>query len=454
MTLTIHKEEDEQRQLMVTVEVEESRIQKQLDQVIRRLSREAQIPGFRRGKVPRNILLRRFGKEALRAETIDEMMESLLAEIFDEIKADEIAYYQPVMDEVEMDPLVLKFTVPLEPVVTLGDYRAIRKELDPIEVTDEAMEEAIEHIRGHHQVLEEVDRPAEAGDIITVSGEGRAIEDDEEFWHVHSADIILESEKAFPGLPIVDNLIGMSAGDEKEFSFTFPEDYEEEELAGREAKMEVTVEKVQSRFLPELDDEMAQKEGDFETVEEFKEQLKDDLSKQALEQARSELMDEMVDKMIEEVEMVYPPAAVEVEIDKFMENMKNEAKRSGLEWETFLEIQEETEDEFRERWREQAETNVRRGLTLRQFVIEEKIKVRDADIDAAMEDRLEKFNDNEELREQLRSIFMQGRSFESMQQLIIEEKIYERMKAIVGGNAPDLALLEEEDEAETEDEEE
>ena len=113
-----------------------------------------------------------------------------------------------------------------------------------------------------------------------------------------------------------------------------------------------------------------------------------------------------------------------------------------------------TEEEFRERWREQAEVNVRRGLTLRQFVLEEKIKVREADIDAAMEDRLSKFEDNDELREQLRNIFMQGKSFETMQQNIIEDKIYERMKAIVTGNAPDLASLEEEDEATAEDEEE
>lgn len=454
MTLTIHKEEDEQRQLKVTAEVEESRVQKEMDQLIRRLSREVQIPGFRRGKVPRNVLIRRFGKDALRAETVEGMVESLIAEVFEEINADDIAYYQPVLDDMHVDPLVLEFTIPLEPIVTLGDYRAIRKELDPIKVTDEAMEEAVDHIRSHHQVLEEVDRPAEVGDMVTISGLGWTVEDDEEFWHVHDADVVLDEEKAFPGLPIVENITGMSAGEEKEFTFTFPEDYEEEELAGQEARMEITVEKVQSRFLPELDDELAQKEGEYENVEDLKEQLKEDLFEEAIEQARSSLMEEMITDMMEDVEMVYPPAAVETEIDGFVKNMKDEIDRAGMEWETFLTAQEETEDEFRERWREQAEKNVRRGLTLRQFVIEEKIKVSDEDIDAAMEDRLEKFEDNEELREQLRNIFMQGRSFESMQQNIIEEKVYERMKAIVTGNAPDLALLEEEDEATMEDEEE
>lgn len=454
MTLTIHKEEDEQRQLKVTVEVAESRVQNEIEQLMRRLVREVQIPGFRRGKVPKNILLRRFGGEALRAEAVEGMLEGLLAEVMGEIETEDIAGFQPIMDDMVLEPLTLKLTFPLEPIVTLGDYRAIRKELESIEVTDEAMEEALEHIRSHHQVLEEVERPSQAGDIVTVSGEGKIVEEDEVFWHVHDEDILLDSEESFPGLPIVENIIGMSAGEEKEFSFVFPEDYEEEQLAGKEAKMGVTVEKVQSRFLPELDDELAQKEGEFETVEELKADLREELHRQAEENAKSKLIDEVVNDMLEEVEMVYPPAAVEAEIDKYVRDIKNELQRSGLEWEEFLKIQDVADEEYREKWRERAEKSVRQGLTLRQFVLEEKIRVTNADIDAALEDRLEKFGDNEELREQLRNIFMQGRSFETMSQSIIEEKIYERMKAIVTGNAPDLASLEAEDEALSLDEEE
>jgi trigger factor len=447
VTLTIHQEEDEQRQLKLTVEVEESRVQKQMDQFIRRFSREAQIPGFRRGKVPRNVIVKRFGEETLRAETVEEMLESLVEEIFEEVNVEEIAHYQPMMDEMELNPLVLKFLIPLEPKVTLGDYRTIRKELDPIEVTDERLEDALDHVRGHHQVLEEVDRPSEAGDVVTVTGTGWTIEDEEEFWHVHDNDLLLDSETAFPDIPIVENIIGMSAGEEKEISFTFPEDYEEEELAGKEAKVNVEVSKVQSRFLPEIDEELVKKEGDFESVEAFMEDLKVQLHEAAERQAKTDLMDFVIDEMLEDVEMVYPPAAIEAELSNLETNMITQLKQYGWEGDSLG-------ADFRIDSREQAEANVRRGLTLRQFMLEEKIKVRDSDIDEALEDRLEKFADNEELREQLRSIFMQGKSFETMQQNIIEEKIYERMKAIVTGNAPDLASLEEEDEATTEDEEE
>jgi trigger factor len=218
--------------------------------------------------------------------------------------------------------------------------------------------------------------------------------------------------------------------------------------------MEIAVEKVQSRFLPELDDELAQKEGEFETVEELKKDLREELYEQAEGQAKAKLIEEFIKELVEGVEMTYPPAAVEAEISKFIQDVKNDLQRSSFEWEEFLKLQEQTEEEYRESWRERAEESVRQGLTLRQFVREEKIKVTDADINAALEDRLEKFGDNEELREQLRNIFMQGRSFEEMSQSIIEDKIYERIKAIVTGNAPDLASLEEEDEAVIVDEEE
>ena len=451
MTYIIHQEEDEQRQLKVTVEVEESRVQQELDKLIGRLTREAHVPGFRRGKVPKNIIMRRFGLEALRAETIDDMMEPLVEEIFDEIKVDEIAHYQPVMDGMDLDPLVLKFTIPLEPVVKLGDYRAIRKELEPVEVTDEAVEDAIEHIRSHHQVLEEMERPAELGDLVNIHGNGWIVEEeeeeDEQFWHIHDDDILLDPEKSFTDLPVVENIIGMSAGDEKEFTFTFPDDYEEEELAGKDAKFEIVLHKVQTRFLPELDEELAKKEGDFETVEELIKSLKEELHEQATEQAKANLMNEMIDEMVAGVELVYPPAAVELEIDNLARNMINQLKQYGWEGDSLGE-------DFREDVRDQAVENVRQGLTLRQFVREEKIKVTDADIDDALADRLAKFEDNQELREQLRNIFMQGQSFETMQQAIIEEKVHERMKAIVTGNAPDLASLEEEDEVTTDDEEE
>ncbi len=175
MTLTIHTEEDSQRQLKLKVEVPEDRVQAQMRRTARQLGKKINIPGFRRGKVPYSVIVNRFGESAVRADAVEEMLESLLVEALDEIE--ETAYRQPTLDDMEIDPLVLEITVPLEPAITLGDYRALRREITPVEVTDEALEEAVEHIRSHHQILEQVDRPAEEGDMVTLTGEGKLIDD-------------------------------------------------------------------------------------------------------------------------------------------------------------------------------------------------------------------------------------------------------------------------------------
>lgn len=441
MTLTIHTEEDSERQLKVTVEVPENQVQAQMRRTARELARQVNIPGFRKGKVPYNILVQRVGEEALRADAVEEMLESVFVEALEEIE--ESPYRQPSIDDIEMKPLVLKITIPLEPIVKLGDYRAIRREIQPVEVTDEALEEALERVQSQHEILETVDRPAEIGDLVTVSGEGKIDEEDGEvIWHEHETDLVLNPEKLFPNLPFVENLVGMSAGETKEFSFSFPEDYDDEELAGSNASFEVTVERVQSRELPEITDEMAQEEGDYETVEELREGLKKDLYEQSERQAKSDLLDDVVNEMMSEAEINYPPALVEAELDDTLANFKEQVTRSGWQWDDYIKLQSHTEESLRDEWREDAIERVRRGLVLRQFVEEEKLSVSSSEIDSAIDKRLGRFGENEELHDQLRSFFTQGQGLDMMTNEILMDKVQERVEDIVTGNAPDLQALE------------
>ena len=441
MTLTIHTEEDSERQLKVTVEVPENQVQAQMRRTARDLARQVNIPGFRKGKVPYNILVQRVGEEALRADAVEEMLESVFVEALEEIE--ESPYRQPSIDDIEMKPLVLKITIPLEPIVKLGDYRAIRREIQPVEVTDEALEEALDRVRSQHEILEPVDRPAEIGDLITVSGEGKIDEEDGEvIWHEHETDLVLNPEKLFPSLRFVENLVGMSAGETKEFIFTFPEDYDDEELAGRNASFEVSVERVQSRELPEITDEMAQEEGEYETIEELREGLKKDLYEQSERQAKSDLLDDVVNEMMSEAEINYPPALVEAELDDTLANFKEQVTRSGWQWDDYIKLQSHTEESLRDEWREDAIERVRRGLVLRQFVEEEKLSVSSSEIDSAVDKRLGRFGENEELHDQLRSFFTQGQGLDMMTNEILMDKVQERVEDIVTGNAPDLEALE------------
>jgi trigger factor len=458
VTLTIHKEEDEQRQLNVAVEVDEQRVLDQMRRTARKLARDIRVPGFRRGKVPYQVLVRRVGEEALRAEAVEEMLESVLEEALQEVGADEIAYRQPSLEDMQFEPLQLKITIPLEPIIKLGDYRSVRRDLEEIKVTDEALAEAMENLRAQQQILEEVDRPAELGDLVTVSGEAKREDEDGEervIWHEHGVDLVMDVEKTFSDVDFVVNIVGLSAGDEKEFEVTFPEDMEDEELAGKSAVFNVTVEKVQSRELPEMNDELAQEVGDYETVADLEEGLRSELLAQAEEQAKNELMDEMVEGMLAKAELHYPPTLVKSELDNTLESFKGQVTNSGIKWEDYLTLQSETEESLREGWHDDAVKQVERGLVLREFVEKEKIKVKQVDIDTALDKRLERFGDNDELKEQLRSIFLQGQNLESMTSEILFNKAHDRVREIVSGNAPDLEALElEEEEAKASMEEE
>lgn len=462
MTLTIQQEEDERRQLKVNVEVAEERIQKEMRKHARKLARQINIPGFRKGKAPFGRILQFFGKDAVRAETVEEMIQAIFEETMEEI--DQPPYAQPTMDDMTMEPLTLSFTIPLEPTVELGDYRSTRKDIEPVEITEEAVEEALEHVREHHVVTEPVDRPIEAGDLVTLSGTGECPgnEDDEDaeeeietivLFDEERTELVMDSEKLFAGTPFVENLIGLEVGDTKEFSFDFADDHEDEDIAGRTANFEITILDVQSRVLPELTDELAQEEGDYETVEALREGLRTQLKTQAEEQAKSDLLDEFIEEMAKGATIVYPPAALEQELDDMQENLKQQTTRSGWTWEDYLRLQNETEESLREGWHEAAETRLTNGLVLRQFIQVEKVKADNEAFEAILEERTADIED-EEFKQQMRE-FYEGPGRDVIANSLLMDAIHDRIKAIATGNAPDLDELEAtEAEADTSDEEE
>lgn len=446
MTLNIQTEENEQRQLKVTVEVPEERVQEQMRRTARKFARDVAVPGFRRGKAPYNVLVQRLGREYIRSEAVEEMLDPIFNETLTEV--DVAPYGQVSLDDLQMEPLVVSFTIPMEPVVKLGDYRSIRREIEPVELDEEAVDEALEHRRSHHEVLEPVNRPVMSGDVVAVSGTGEIIEEDatEVIMDEERIELLMDPDRTFPRTGFVDNLIGMEVGDEGEFTVTFPEDYDEEELSGREATFTITVLDVKSRYLPVLNDEFAKEEGDYETLEELRQKLRQDLQEQAEQAARDDLIDSFVEEVAESAEIVFPPSVVDQELTQMLENLKSQITQSGWQWDDYLTLQGETEESLRERWREQAEERVQRGLIVRQLIEEEKLALSEEELDAAIDERLERFDANDELREQMREFFRQPQGMEIISNDMIMEKVYERIEAIVTGNAPDLDALEEEPE--------
>jgi trigger factor len=463
VTLQVHTEENDQREVTMTVEVAEERIEKAMRQKARELAREIRIPGFRPGKAPYHVILRRVGKESLRAEVIEDMVPDLFEEAIVESEIDQESLYgRPSLDDMTNEPLVLTFTLPLKPAVTLGDYRALRREIEPVMVTDEAVEEALKAIQNRYAETEEVDRPAELGDLVTIGGVGKLLpqatetaetedteteEDESEtadpqeetIFDQERINVILDPEKAFPNTPFVDNLLGLSAGDDVTFIFTFPDDYDDEELAGREARFEITMVNVQSRDVPPLDDEIAQKEG-AATLDELRENVRQQLQAEAEETARNEIIEYMVTEARKEADLSYPPGAITEEIADMVKDYKQQVTRSGWEWEDFLTIQGLTEETVGENFRESAVKRVETRTIIGELLAQEKITLEPGDIDAAVDERLEKYED-ERLREGMREYLLQGDGLTNIMNEVLTGRLYERIKEILSGAAPDLSEL-------------
>ena len=507
MTLTISTEENDSRELTVTVEVEEARVQKEMRKTARQLSKRFNIPGFRKGKAPFNVVASHLGgKQAIRAEAVESLVQPIFAETLEKIEFE--PYAQASFNDMEIDPLVLKFTVPLEPVIELGPYRELRKEVDEVAVTDEALAEALERVQAQHAEIEEVDRAVEVTDLVTLSGlgelaldeeaeekeaeaeepeadeaaeessesdpdegdsdegdsdEGNSDEEDSDedsevdledeasrileeatsnvIFNEERLEVVIDAAKLFPSTSFVDHIVGLSAGEETSFSLSFPEAYEDEELAGKEAEFKITIIEVKKRELPELDDELAKLEGDFESLAELKENLQKTLLEQAESEAKNQLIEGLIDDVLEESTVTYPEAAVNQEIDGMMQNFKNQAERSGWDFNDFLTLQGGSEETMRDNFRESAAERLERQLILRQIVIDEMVTVEAEDIDAKVEKQVEAFKDDEELQDNMRNYYKSGYGFDMMSSEILMDKLHGRIKEIYLGNAPDLAEL-------------
>ncbi len=470
MTLTVHLQEDDQRQLEVTIEVAEERVEKAMRQKARQLARDFNFPGFRRGKAPYQVILKRFGAEQVRGEVVDGLLQDVVTETLEQ--EDIQPYAQPVLTEMEMEPLVLRLLVPLAPVVKLDEaYRAIQKPFAVEPVSEEAVDTAVEGFLEGLAVSEDAERPAELGDYVTLSGHGallpladadadEAIEDDgeplsheaeETIFHDHDGiEFLLDAEKTYPGTGFVEAIVGSEMGDMLKFDITFPDDYTEEGFAGRQARFSLLVVAVKTHHVPELTDELAQEHG-HDSVEDFRAAKRADLEKAAEQEARNEFLEEMINDLLEVTEVNYPPAAVTQELDSSVEQLKKQVEQHGMKWDDYLRGQGKTVEDLHDAWREDVERNLERSLVLGEFIQAERLKIAEIELDTAVDKQLTMFGDlsefDEEMKQSLRQMFASGQNLQSMANGLMVDKVLDRMLLIAAGDPPDVDTLEAEAEA-------
>jgi trigger factor len=423
--MKVSTEPVENSQVTLNIEMEPIEVDKYLDKAYSRLVRKVSIPGFRKGKAPRDILERHIGKDTLFREALEDLIPATYKEALESQEIDAIA--QPQFELIQMEPLIFKAVVPLKPTIKLGDYKQIKVESEPVEVKDEDIEANIEQLRHQQAILSPVDRPVQFNDIVTIDVEGTR---DEESFPI-SKDVVYEvtREARLPLPGFAEKLEGTNKGEEKSFVLSYPPEYETKELAGKEHAFKVTVKEIKEKKLPEVDNGFARNLGK-ENLDSLREQISSNLKARADERARLETEQKAVDAAVELSEVEYPPVLAEREIDRLL---SDEARRftegiTGLE--NYLKTLNKTMDDHREELRPMANRRVIRSLVLGKIAEAENIEVDDSEIDAEIE-RMVK--DADKQADEMRKFFSLLQARESIKQFLLGRKTVERLVQIATG---------------------
>ncbi|MEM7031669.1 MAG: trigger factor [Chloroflexota bacterium] len=373
--MKVTKEDLENCEVIMTVEIEDKQKTRLLEKAAKRIAREVRIPGFRPGKAPYRTIVNKFGLEAVQNEAMEDLTSDIFQKALEE--AEVTPYAQASLDEVEWEPLVMKVKIPVEPVVELEGYRDIRVDFETPEATDEELNEELERLQDQQATFEVVERAAAQDDLVAVTISEKDIESGEMVQEEHDLDItILEPDEERTTPDVGPQLVGLTVDEHKVFNHTYPEDYAQSDLAGKEVEVYVKVNTVSEKELPELDDDFAGLIGDYETLDALKEKLSDDIISRKQYDIDRELMDGVLDQALDTIKDIKWPAILEdQELDGAVERQKGDASRQGMDWQTYLQTQQMTEDELRESLREDAHDSIRRSLLLSKIIELEELQL-------------------------------------------------------------------------------
>jgi trigger factor len=426
-------EELERCEILMTIEAEPAQEEDLLKKAARQISRQVRIPGFRPGKAPYRTIVRRFGLEVIQQEALEQSSEKIIMDALKEVELEPSAPLQ--LDEISWGPLTIKVRVPGQPKVELGNYRDIRLETKPIEVTDEDVDQALTALQEQNATWVPVERPAEVGDLITVS----VVEKD-------GAEVLAENDaveyeltpppdKADDNHPdLTTPLLGLNAGDSKTFTINYPEDWQNKRYAGKEITFAVDVSSVKIKELDPLDDEFAQSVSDVETLAELREELRANLQQRRENQYNNELGGQVFDRIIEDAVIEWPQALEESRISEELEYYEDQLKKSGLTLDSYLDMQKKTTESLREEIRAKVVKQLKLGLALKKLAELEKLEVSNIEILEQAKTISELYGGDDRIWQ---SVMTSKTHQATLASNILTDKIFARLGRIAKGEAPE-----------------
>lgn len=378
---------------VLTIEVEAEKVNSALDKAFNKVKKQVNVPGFRKGKIPRPIFEQRFGVEALYQDALDILLPEAYANAVEESGIEPVD--RPEIDIEQMEKganLIFTAKVTVKPEVKLGEYKGIEVEELDTTVTDEDVEKELKSLQEKHAELIVVeDGQVEEGDTAVIDFEGFVDGEAFEGGKGENYPLVIGSGQFIPGFE--EQLIGLKAGEEKDVEVTFPEEYHAKELAGKAATFKTKVHDIKRKQLPELDDEFAKDvDEEVETLDELKAKLKEKLTKDKEHEAEHHRRDTVVEKAAENATINIPEVMITNEVEQMLREFEQRLQMQGMNLELYYQFAGTDEEGMREQFKADAEKRVRINLTLEAIAKAENIEVTDEDVDAEFEKMAELYN--------------------------------------------------------------
>ena len=379
--MSVQVEKLEKNMAKLTVEVPAENVEKAIQGAYNKMKKSINIPGFRKGKAPRQLIEKMYGKEVFYNDAIDAMLPSAYSDAVEECGEEIVSH--PQIDVVQIEsgkPFVFTATVAVKPAVELGEYKGIQVEKAPIEVKDEEIEAQITKEReANSRTVTVDDRAVAQGDIVTLDFEGFVDGVAFEGGKGENYDLTIGSNTFIPGFE--DQLVGAEIGKELDVNVTFPEEYGAKELAGKAAVFKCKVNGIKVKELPAVDDEFAQEVSEFDTLDEYKADIKAKLLKEKENEAARAKEDAVIGKIIEGAKMEIPDAMVEYQTRQMLDEFAQRIQSQGISLDQYFQFTGLTEEKYMEEMKPRALQNIQSRLVLEAVAQAENLVAEEADIE-------------------------------------------------------------------------
>ncbi|MCI9201743.1 MAG: trigger factor [Lachnospiraceae bacterium] len=372
--MSLQVEKLEKNMAKLTIEVPAEELEKAIDNAYRKNRKKISVPGFRKGKVPRQMIEKMYGKEIFYEDAINELIPGAYEKALEECEEEIVSSPKIDVEQIEAGkPFIFTAEVALKPEVRIGKYKGVKVDKIDVEVTEEEVAAELEKERGNNaRNIAVEDRPVKDGDMTMLDFEGFVDGVAFEGGKGENYPLTIGSGAFIPGFE--EQLVGAEIGKEVEVNVTFPENYQAEELKGKAAVFKCTVKEIKEKELPELDDEFASEVSEFDTLAEYKEDIKKNLAEKKEKDAKNQKEDAVIDAIINDSDMEIPDAMIEAQQKQMVDDFAQRIQMQGIKMEQYFQLTGTNYDVLLEQVKPQAEKRIKSRLVLEAVVAKENIE--------------------------------------------------------------------------------